>query len=92
MQELMKKINEIMGSENIGSQLTIRFFGDGGIVFGIYEQEIPVVVDKENMAVYLDCETTSSHLTYDMLNELTQITKLIKDNLEIVVECVDAKI
>lgn len=88
MQELIKQINQIMGSENLGSQLTMRFFSDGGIVFGIYEQEIPIVVDTDKREVYLDCETTSSHLTYDMLNELTQITKLIKNNLESILECV----
>lgn len=88
MENVIKQINEIMGPDNLGSQLTVSFFGDGGIVFGIYEQEIPIVVDKESMQVYLDCETTSSSLTYDMLNELTQITKLIEDNLEIIVKCV----
>lgn len=88
MEQLIKKINEIMGPELLGSELTIKFLSDGSIVFGIYEQEIPIIVDKEKMLVYLDCGTTSVHLTYDMLDELTQITKLIKDNLETILKCV----
>lgn len=88
MEKVISKINEIMGMDLIGSQLTIRFFSDGGIVFGIYEQEIPIVVDKKNKLVYLDCETSNDHLTYDMLNELTQITQVIKDNLDIIIQCV----
>ena len=88
MEQLIKKINEIMGPELLGSELTIKFLSDGSIVFGIYEQEVPIIVDKEKMLVYLDCGTTSAHLTYDMLDELTQITKLIKDNLETILRCV----
>lgn len=86
METLIKQINEIMGPDNLGTQLTIRFYKNE-VVFGIYEQEIPVVVDKKSMQVYLDCKTTSSHLTYDMLNELTQITKLIEENVSVVLEC-----
>ena len=88
MEKLIKQINKIMNPDNIGTQLTIRFYNDGGIVFGIYEQEISIVVDREKEKVYLDCETTSSHLTYDMLNELAQITKLIEENLDVILECV----
>lgn len=86
MNELIKDINDIMGNFE-GSQLTIRFFNDGGIVFGIYEQEIPIVVDTKEKTVYLDCEVTSSHLTSDMLNELSAITKLIEKNIDIVLSC-----
>lgn len=88
MEKLIKQINKIVNPDNIGTQLTIRFYNDGGIVFGIYEQEISIVVDREKEKVYLDCETTSSHLTYDMLNELAKITKLIEENLDIILECV----
>lgn len=88
MEKLINKINEVMGKENLGSQLAINFYNDGGIVFGIYEHEIPIVVDKKNMRVYLDCELTYTKLTYDMLNELTQITKLIEENIETIVKCV----
>lgn len=87
MEILIKQINEIMGPDNLGAELTIKFYKNK-IVFGVYEQEIPIVVDKKSMQVYLDCETTSSHLTYDMLNELTQITKLIENNIDIIIKCI----
>lgn len=86
MEKVIKKINETMGDFE-GSMLTIRFFRDKVIVFEIYEQEIPIVVDRTKKEVYLDCETTSSHLTKDMLEELTQITKIIEENLDTVLAC-----
>lgn len=88
MQNLIKEINQIMGKEFIGSQLTIKFLNDGGIVFGIYEQEIPIIVNSKTNEVYLDCELTSDALTADMLDELAQIVKLIEQNIDIVLECI----
>lgn len=88
LEKVIKEINEIMGKDNIGSQLTIKFFTDDIITFGIYEQEIPIIVDKKAESTYLNCELCNSHLTYDMLNELTQITKVIQDNIKIIIACV----
>ncbi|HHT98246.1 MAG TPA: hypothetical protein GXZ90_10190 [Clostridiales bacterium] len=88
MDNVIRQINKIMGVENMGSQLSISFYNDGGIVFGIYEHEIPIVVDKDNKQVHLDCETVNVKLTYDMLSELTQITKLIQDNIDTVLKCI----
>lgn len=88
MEEMIKEINDIMGIHNMGSQLTISFYSDNGIVFGIYEQEIPLVVDTKKGTVHLDCETTSSHLTPDMLTELAEIAKVIQNNMTLILKCV----
>lgn len=87
MEKLIKEINKIIGNFT-GSQLTIRFFNDNEVVFYIYEQEIPIQIDKKNKHVYLDCEVLSKEkLTSDMLLELSKIMKLMECEIEVILSC-----
>lgn len=85
MTNIIKKIKEIMGN-HWSSDLKVSFFNDGGIVFEIYESEIPIAIDIKKSEVYLDCELYDGHLTVDMLQELHDVVKLLEDNIEVLRE------
>lgn len=87
MKDLIKGINKIMDLDRDGSRLSITFYSDRSIVFGIYEQDVQIYVDKEDRVVYLETEGLSSELTADMLDELAQITRLIQNNIDVVLKC-----
>lgn len=87
MNVLIRDINKVMGNF-MGSELTIRFF-ENSIVFGIYEQEIPIVVNAKDKTVCLDSETTTAHLTGDMLKELSDIVVLIEEKIDTVLSCLE---
>lgn len=86
MNELLKNINKILGSFD-GSKLTVSFYSDGSIAFYIYEQEVPIIVDKEDKVVYFDASLSSDRLTGDMLGELSAIMSLIDENIDEVLSC-----
>lgn len=87
MEDLIKEINNIMDLERDGSRLSITFYSDKTVVFGIYEQEVPIYVIKDSKEVYLEVEACSSKLTADMLDELAEITRLIQKNIDVVIKC-----
>lgn len=86
MNELLKNINKILGPFE-GSKLTASFYSDGSIAFYIYEQEIPIVVDKEDKVAYFDSSLSDNRLTGDMLSELSAIVNLINENIDEVLSC-----
>ncbi len=49
----------------------------------IYESEMPIAIDLKNNKAYIDCETTSSKLTSDMLYELHLIVILLNNNINV---------
>ena len=80
MLTIIKQTLEIIG-EHESSRLGIVFYGSE-IVFNIYESEVPIMY--RNGEVYLDCELCDNNqLTPDMLQELTDISKLLRDNTDI---------
>ena len=89
MNRLIKKIMNIMG-DHWSSCLKISIDQDE-IYFGIYDSEVPIVIDVHKQEVYLDCEGVSTYLTSDMLHELYQITALLERNVETIVDLVPKK-
>lgn len=78
---VIKQIRNIIGN-HWSSQIHIHIFKDE-IYFGIYESEIPVIIDLKKKEVYIECEAIKNYLTSDMLIELGQICKLLQDNLDV---------
>jgi hypothetical protein len=88
MEKIIKEIMNIMGDID-GSQLSIDFYTDESIVFNIYEVEIPLIVDKKKKTVYMDCECYTGEITVDMLDELHQIAKLLEENIDLILSCLE---
>jgi len=79
MDNLIKQIREIIG-DHWSSQIHVHVFKDE-IYFGIYESEVPVIVNLKNKEVYVECEGLKSNFTSDMLIELGKVCRLLEDNL-----------
>lgn len=86
MNELLREMNNVLGPHE-GSRLSLGFYSDGSIAFYVYEQEIPIVIDKENKVAYFDSSITNDKLTGDMLHELSVIAKLIDENIDVILSC-----
>lgn len=82
MNNIIKQIREIIGT-HWSSQIHIHIFKDE-IYFGIYESEVPIIVDLKRKEVYVECEGLKSNFTSDMLDELGQICRLLEDNLDVI--------
>jgi hypothetical protein len=82
MTEIIKKIQEILGDFE-GSMLKINITPHE-IWLDIYETEVPLTIDKKDKHVYVDCEFYNHQLTADMLDELSQICKVLEENIDVV--------
>jgi hypothetical protein len=83
--QILQQIRKIIGNEYADVKLEI--WSGKEINFCIYETEI--VLGIENKSVYVNTEVLRrTAITYDEMNELTQIMKLIQDNIDSVLECV----
>lgn len=85
MLKIIKQIKKIMG-DHWSSEVNIKLYNNGIIIFYIYESEIPIVVNANKDEVYLDCECHNGRLTVDMLQELHDIARVLKDNIEVLRE------
>ena len=86
MQNVIKQILNIIG-DNENSKFTIDFYPPDEIFFHIYDVEIAVGINKKEKYAYVDTEYINNHLTSNMLSELGEITKVIEENIDIVLEC-----
>lgn len=80
MDEIIKQIRNIIG-DNDFNYIIIHICYDE-IWLEIYETEVPIVIDLKKKEVYVDCEILKHHLCADMLDELSKICRLLKDNLD----------
>lgn len=79
MNKIIKQIRKIIGKEQF---LKIEIYSDDEIVFGIYEVEVPVVINLESNTVAVECETYTGGFTVDMLYDLYRIVELIEGNID----------
>ena len=86
MNNIIKQILSIIGDHE-GSKLTINIYPPNDISFYIYDIEIPVNIDIKDKYAYIDCELIDGRLTKDMLNELSEIVKIIEGNIDIILKC-----
>lgn len=80
MIKLIKQMRDILG-DHYTNQIHIHILSDE-IYFGVYENEIPIVVNLKNKEVYVDCEGMIHHLNWEMLDKLFSICWLLESNLE----------
>lgn len=62
------------------NDVMVEFYSDDGLLFNLYECGVPVIVKGEE--VYVDCECYDGTLTLDMLNEIVEVIKIIKENIQ----------
>ena len=89
MDNVIKQIMKIINPKEDSSTLKIIIYGDREICFEIYENEIGITIDKKTKQVYVDTEINSHRLCADMLLELASICKLLENNIETIVECLE---
>lgn len=82
MTELIKQMRDVLG-DNYTNQIHIHILSDE-IYIGIYENEIPIIVDLKGKEVYVDCEGMIHHLGSKELFELEIIVGLLKENLDVI--------
>lgn len=88
MNNVIKQIRKIMGDRD-SSVLKIEIWTDKEIVFNIYESEIPIMVDGKKKEVYIECEwLLTQKLCGDMLIELGEISKILEENIEVILNAV----
>ena len=81
MEKLIKQIRKIIGDHD-SSQIHIHIFKNE-LYLGIYETEIPIIIDLKKKEVYVECESIGNCLTSSMLFELGSIVKLLESNLDV---------
>ena len=86
MQNVIKQILSIVG-DNENSKFTIDFYPPDEIFFHIYDAEIAVGINKKEKYAYVDTEFINNHLTSNMLLELSEIVKIIEENIDIILGC-----
>jgi len=86
LQNIIKQILNVIG-DNEGSKLSLHIWPFSEICVYIYETEIPIVIDIKEKYAYIDTDTMDNHLTSSMLDELSQIVKIIDDNIDVILEC-----
>ena len=80
MDNIIKQIRKIIGADN-SNYINIHI-AENEIWMYIFETEVPLIIDLKKKEVYVDCESSKHHLDYEMLDELGQICKLLKKNLD----------
>jgi len=86
LQNIIKQILNVIG-DNEGSKLSLNIWPPNEMCIYVYDSEIPIVINVKNKYVYIDTDTMDHHLTFSMLDELCQIIKIIDDNIEVFMEC-----
>ena len=82
--QIIQQIRKIIGNEY--ADIKLEIWSDNSINFCIYENEI--VLEIKNKNVNINTESMNRNvITYDELNEIVQIMKLIEDNIDSVLEC-----
>jgi hypothetical protein len=80
MTNIIKEIRKILGNFD-SSQIHIHIANEE-IWIEIYEIQVPITVDLKKKEVYVNCEIFGYGLTASMLDELSKICRLLKDNLD----------
>jgi len=86
LQDIIKQILNVIGNYE-GSKLTINIWPFDNISIYVYDNEIPIVIDIKEKYAYIDTNMIDAHLTSSMLDELSQIVKIIDDNIDVFMEC-----
>jgi len=86
LQNIIKQMLNVIGNHE-GSKFSLHIWPFSEICVYIYETEIPIVIDTKEKYAYIDTDTMNNHLTSSMLDELSQIVKIIDDNIEVFMEC-----
>ena len=86
LQDIIKQMLNVIGNYE-GSKISMGIWPPNEIYFLIYETEALVEIDKKEKCAYLNTDTMTHHLTSSMLDELSQIVKIIDDNIDVFMEC-----
>ena len=86
LQNIIKQMLNVIGDYE-GSKLSMGIWPPKEIYFLIYETEALIEIDKKEKCAYLNTDTMNNHLTSSMLDELSQIVKIIDDNINAILEC-----
>lgn len=89
MDQIIKQIRGVLGN-HWTSQISIHILADE-VFFGIYESEIPIIVDLKGKEVYMDCEGLNHHLSGDMLLELCNVVRVLESNLDVLSKLLEWK-
>jgi len=86
LQNIIKQMLNVIGDYE-GSKISLNIWTPNEMCIYVYDSKIPVVINVKNKYVYIDTDTMDHHLTYNMLDELCQIVKIIDDNIDVILEC-----
>ena len=86
LNDIIKHILKIICNHK-GNKLSINIWPPNEIYFYIYESEIPICINIKEKYAYIDTETINNHLSGNMLNELSQIIKIIENNIDVILDC-----
>ena len=86
LQNIIKQMLNVIGDYE-GNKISLNIWTPNEMCIYVYDSEIPVVINVKNKYVYIDTDTMDHHLTYNMLDELCQIVKIIDDNIDVILEC-----
>ena len=86
LQSIIKQILNIIGDYE-GSKLSLNIWPFDNISIYVYDNEIPIVIDIKEKYAYIDTDTMNNHLTSSMLDELSQIVKIIDNNIDVFLGC-----
>jgi len=86
VQNVIKQILKIIG-DNEGSKFSLHIWPFSEICIYIYETEIPIIINIKEKYAYIDTDTMDNHLTSSMLEELSEIVKIIEENINVILDC-----
>jgi len=86
LNNIIKQILNVIGNHE-GSKFTLTIWPPDEIYISIYETDVLIEINKKEKYAYVNTETMEHHLTASMLDELSQIVKIIDDNIDVVLEC-----
>ena len=86
LQDIIKQMLNVISTYE-GSKLTINIWPFDNISIYVYDNEIPIVIDIKEKYAYIDTDTMNNHLTSSMLDELSQIVKIIDNNIDVFLGC-----
>jgi len=79
LSDVIIEIKKIIGKEQM---LSIEIFSGGEIAINIYEKPISISITKDKNECFIETEIMSmDFLTYQYMKEITDILKLINDNI-----------
>jgi hypothetical protein len=74
-------INQIAEELDESKYLKVAIYGGNEVVFYIWEREVPISVNPKTGEILLDVEGYDWKLTHDMIDEISRVMEVIKNNM-----------